>query len=404
MIPPCKSRDRGRKPQSGASDGSPSSGSHGERAYMIINVFSITELFIALLSVTLMAWAATFASILAWRWGRRSAASERTRIEEQSHLVLLVAVVLLAVRLLNWPFFYATLQSFVPEIDGAMCIFGVTEIKRIATRVGELVKPLSFFLMGGFLLLHMLDHRAPTSPLMGRKLIMLAGTAVVVAFDSLLDGFLMLSIVPGQLVSCCTTVTDILGRPSRMVPKATFGQNYQAILEYGYYVSNIFLLAILGGCWAAIKKGILFRRRAALGLICACAAVNATIFLVAQIEVHAPRIMGLPFHHCLYCLWQNVPDTIVMYALFTLGTFATGWALLLDLVARTSREPGGSPRISQRIDRILDTLFGRVAINEHSSSVYHVKEWKRGRQKTAPHSCDLSCSGDSVGSDRGIPR
>jgi hypothetical protein len=303
---------------------------------MIINVFSITELFIALLSVILMAWAATFAAILAWRWGRSSAGSERTHIEEQSHLVLLVAVVLLAVRLLNWPFFYATLQSFVPEIDGAMCIFGVTQIKPAATSVGELVKPFSFFLMGGFLLLHMLDHRSLTSPLMGRKLIMLAGTAVVVVFDSLFDAFLVLSIVPGQLVSCCTTVTDILGRPSGTIPKATFGQNYQAILEYGYYVSNIVLLAILGTCWASIKRGTLVRPRVGVGLICGVAAINAAIFLVTQIEVHAPRIMGLPFHHCLYCLWQYVPDTIVMYVLFILGTFATGWALLLDLVARTS--------------------------------------------------------------------
>jgi len=101
-------------------------------------------------------------------------------------------------------------------------------------------------------------------------------------------------------------------------------------------VSNILLLAVLGWCWAAIKRGHLLRRRAALGLICVCAAVNAIIFVTAQIEFHAPKIMGLPFHHCLYCLWQYVPDTVVMYALFILGTFSTGWALLLDVIARTS--------------------------------------------------------------------
>jgi hypothetical protein len=217
-----------------------------------------------------------------------------------------------------------------------MCIFGVTQIERIATSMGEFVKPVSFFLMGGFLLLHMLDHQAPASPLMGRKLTMLAGTAVVVVFDSLLDAFLILSIAPGQMVSCCTTVTDILARPSRIVPKAAFGENYRPILEYGYYLGNIFLLVVLAACWIALKRGILSRRRAALKFICAFAAINAMIFVVAQIEVHAPRIMGLPFHHCVYCLWQYVPDTVVMHVLFILGTFSSGWALLLDLVAETS--------------------------------------------------------------------
>ncbi len=369
---------------------------------MIINVFSITELFMAVLSMVLMAWAAAFASVLAWRWAKVSAVSERVRIEAQSHLVLLVAIVMLAVRLLNWPFFYATLQSFVPEIDGAMCIFGVTQIKRIATSVGEFVKPVSFFLMGGFLLLHMLDHQAATSPLMARKLILLAGTAVVVVFDSLLDAFLMLSIVPGQLVSCCTTVTDILGRPSRIVPKATLGQNYQAILEYGYYVSNIVLLAILGTCRAAIKRGTLARRRVGLGLICGFAAVNTAIFLVTQIEIHAPRIMGLPFHHCLYCLWQYVPDTMVMYALFVSGNLRNRLGLVVGSNGQNKPESGSSPRISCGIDRILDALLGGVALNERSSSGDCVEEWKRGRQKTAHHRSDLPCRGGPVGSYRRI--
>jgi hypothetical protein len=303
---------------------------------MILNVFSITELLLGLLSLLLMAWAGTMSLVLASRWSRSSTASERSRIEDRSHLIFLVAVVVLGMRLINWPFFYATLRSFIPDIDGAMCIFGVTQVCRIATGLAELVKPLSFFLIGGFFLAHMIDHRTRTSPLMGRNLFFIGCASVVVILDSLLDIYLMLNIAPGQLVSCCTTVTDILDRATRRVPQLIFGPKYASILEYGYYVSNILLLAVLGACWAAIRRGASFPRRTAVGFIFAYAIANAALFLVVQIDVHAPKIMGLPFHHCLYCMWQYVPDTIVMYGLFISGTFATGWCFLLELVTRTS--------------------------------------------------------------------
>jgi hypothetical protein len=55
-------------------------------------------------------------------------------------------------------------------------------------------------------------------------------------------------------------------------------------------------------------------------------------------------MMGLPFHHCLYCLWQYVPDSILMMFLYVLGTFAVGWAFLLDLTGRTGETMKVLPR------------------------------------------------------------
>jgi len=81
-------------------------------------------------------------------------------------------------------------------------------------------------------------------------------------------------------------------------------------------------------------------RRPALGIIFLCAIFNAGIFLLTQIEVHAPRIMHLPYHRCLYCLWQYVPDTILMYSFFILATASTGWAVILDLAGRTKETEG----------------------------------------------------------------
>jgi hypothetical protein len=319
---------------------------------MILNVFSITEIFIGLISLVLMLWAGILSLSLVLRWRAASTVEEKSEVEKRSHLVLLVAVVVLGIRLFNWPLFYATLQSFVPDIDGAMCIFGVTQVKRITTGASEIIKPLSFFLIGAWLLIHVLDQRTETSPLMGRKLLFLSFTALVVIAESLLDIILMFKIAPGTLVSCCTTVTDVLERPTRLLPQAALGPQYEAVLGYGYYGSNILLMVITGIYLTRLRGSSSPRWRAPVaGFLFLWAILNAALFVLAQIEVHAPKIMGLPFHHCLYCLWQYVPDTILMYLLFVLGTSAMGWAFTLDLLGRTGETANALPRF-------LKALYG----------------------------------------------
>lgn len=311
---------------------------------MILNVFSITEIFIGIVSLVLMTWGGILAFSLGLRWRRAASIEQRLEIENRSHLVLLVAVVVLGIRLVNWPLFYVTLQSFVPDIDGAMCIFGVTQVKRILTGIAEIIKPVSFFLIGAWLLLHMLDRRTQTSPLMGAKLLFLSVTALVILVESLLDVVLVFSISPGTLVSCCTTVTDILDRPTRLVPQSLLGPDYTTMLGYGYYASMVVLMAVLAGLLVAKTSSTPPRwQRPVLGILFLCAVGNSVLFVLAQIESHAPAIMGLPFHHCLYCLWQYVPDTILMYLLFVLGTFSIGWAFCLDLFGRAQETTKALP-------------------------------------------------------------
>lgn len=47
--------------------------------------------------------------------------------------------------------------------------------------------------------------------------------------------------------------------------------------------------------------------------------LNCVIGIFAFIEVIAPHVMNLPFHHCLYCLVQKTLDAPVFVALFVLG-------------------------------------------------------------------------------------
>lgn len=293
---------------------------------MILNVFSISEIFVGVLSSALMIWAGIYSLILYRRQGKATGLEEKGRIEDRSYLVFLIAVVVLIVRLLNWPFFYATLQSFIRDIDGAMCIFGVTQVKPLFTKFQEILKPVVFFLIGAWLLIHKLDLATETSPLMRRKLLFLSLLSVVVIADSAGDTVLIMSIKPGFLVSCCTTVTDILTRPTRTTPESLLGPGYTRILEISYVISNLIFLVILGFVrWGRKWHSITPWTGISLLLIFLFALVNGFLFILAQIEVLAPKIMGLPYHHCLYCLWQYVPDSIVTYLLFVLGTFSVGW-------------------------------------------------------------------------------
>jgi len=296
---------------------------------MILNALSITMIFIGVFSALLAIWGGVSSFILYRKSGKTSTPEEKASLEDRSYLVLLIMVIVLLIRLINWPFFYATLQSFIPDIEGAMCIFGVTQVRPGLTRFLELLKPIIFFLIGGWLILNHLDRATKTSPLMRRKLLLLSIINLLVLVDSFGDILLMIGITPESLVSCCTTVTDILNRPTRTTPVSIFGPEYGRPLQALYFITHLALLGFIG---ANLKFRIF--RRPILGLLFLFSILNASLFLLSQIEVFAPAMMHLPFHHCLYCLWQYVPDSILLFGSFSLGTFSVGWGFTTELFGR----------------------------------------------------------------------
>ena len=210
-----------------------------------------------------------------------------------------------------------------------MCIFGVTQVKPGLTRLLEFLKPIIFFLIGGWLILHLLDRSTKTSPLIRRKLLLLSIIGLFVLVDAFGDILLMVGIAPESLVSCCTTVTDISSRPTRTTPVAFFGPEYARPLQVLFFITHLALIGFVG---VSLKFKIF--RRPILGLLFLFSLLNAMLFLLSQIEVFAPAMMHLPFHHCVYCLWQYVPDSIAMYLFFILGTFSVGWGFTTDLFGK----------------------------------------------------------------------
>lgn len=296
---------------------------------MILNALSITMIFIGALSVLLAMWGGISSLILYRKWKRPSGPEAKTSLEDRSYLVFLIMVIVLLIRLINWPLFYVTLQSFISDIEGAMCIFGVTQAKPGLTRLLEFLKPIIFFLIGGWLILHLLDRSTKTSPLIRRKLLLVSIIGLFVLVDAFGDILLMVGIAPESLVSCCTTVTDISNRPTRTTPISIFGPEYGRPLQSLFFITHLALIGFIG---VSLKFKIF--RRPILGLLFLFSLLNGMLFLLSQIEVFAPAMMHLPFHHCVYCLWQYVPDSIAMYLFFILGTFSVGWGFTTDLFGK----------------------------------------------------------------------
>lgn len=269
------------------------------------------------------------------KWEKPLYAEERTDIENRSYLLLLTAAVILSLKLLTWPFFYVTLQSYIPSIRGAMCIFGVTQFYPSMSSALQLFKPLVFFLIGGWLLLNQLDRKTETSPLFRKKFLFLHLISFMVLIDSLGDLMYFTGFNTGSSVACCTTFFDVPERATAVLPLSILGEAYEKYMLPSYYTMNMSLLALMGVSYRGLQNNKLLPPWMTIaGAI--LAVLTAVITIFAMFEVIAPELMGLPYHHCIYCMWQYVPDSVLITALFIIGIFSPCWALLLNIMGRHS--------------------------------------------------------------------
>lgn len=301
---------------------------------MIINIYTLIMLFVGLLSLSLGGFLLYATVRVLSRFETIVPLETKSTFEQKGYLIFLLACVVLSVRMLAWPWFYFMLQSFVSEVPGAMCMFGVTQILPSTVTFLQIIKPISFFMMGGWLLCYYVDKSIPTAPLTRKNLFLLLIVCSVLLTDSIADIYYVLRMKPLMSVSCCATFFDVPLRPSAMIPQAIFGRHFQKILFIVYYLTNIALIALLfttlSKKWlslASLPRKVILYSLAIIGVI------NIPVVIYTYLENIAPRLMQLPYHHCIYCFMGNglVPDAPVMLGLFVIGTFAIGWMGILRL-------------------------------------------------------------------------
>ena len=316
---------------------------------MIVNVFSITMLFIAVLSAALGIFCGIASFSLFLKWGRSLSTEDRTAAEDRAYLVLLVACVVLGIRVLSWPMFYAALHSFVPEVPGAMCIYGVTQVRPGFTKFMQIIKPTVFFLIGAWLLVYLLDRSTKTYPLMRRKFLFLTLVSLVLLVDVGADLRYFTGVDPAP-VFCCTTVYDLPDRPTEQIPRGVLGSEYERFMMPAFYGGNLLLIAltVLMLATRALKTPGP-RRKLLLGGIFVLALFNLPIFFWTLFEKISPVLMGLPYHHCPYCLMETVFDAPLILTLFIVGSFGLGWAFFLEILGSTDETREILPRYLQGV-------------------------------------------------------
>jgi hypothetical protein len=302
---------------------------------MIVNKYSVLMLFMAGLGLALAGVLAATACWAVWRIRAGRGAEEKSAAERSVYLATLVAVVCLTILVITWPLLYTMLQSFVPEVPGAMCIYGVTKVMPVTTALTEAAAPLAIFLLAAWLLLEHV-HRQSGQPLprLGRMLA-LVPVAGSVAFTYGTVLYYVLNMTSLTTVSCCC------GRAASGGPQLQAPAYYlpwllptpaRAIVLNALFFAGVPLLAV----WLLVqsrrrtpaRKGLVRAESAAL-LVAAIALGLASLLEFS--EVLAPLLMRLPFHHCLYCLLLSgkAPDSLLVVANLTLGVFAAGWVAVL---------------------------------------------------------------------------
>ena len=224
----------------------------------------------------------------------------------------------------------------------------------------QIIKPSSFFIMGGWLLCYYVDKSTPTAPLARKNLLFLFIVCGVLLADGIGDIYYVIRMKPLMSVSCCATFFDVPLRPSAMIPQAIFGKNFQKILFIVYYVTNILLIALLftsmSKQWvsvASLPRKIVLYSQYAIGII------NIPVVIYTFIENIAPKLMQLPYHHCIYCFMGNglVPDAPIMLGLFVIGIFAIGWMGILRLMCIKGDAQPVTERLLSKVNNVAAFCF-----------------------------------------------
>jgi len=306
---------------------------------MLINKWSAVMFSMALVSVVLIAYICIAALFTRTKEKRgREADYRQEYIHKKISFVFLTAMILMIIRILSYPLFYAAIQSFVKYMDSAMCMYGVfNSIDGALIYIGA-VKPLAFFFAGGWMIFYFLTRHSKNRTLINNKMTFLFFAVAAVLTDSLGDLFLFLNINPGADVTCCTANIDVPGRMSHILSVYLFGSGYEKLLWVAYYLGNITVFATV--LYLAGRKTSLFQTKKTLVYVFCMGVINFFISWLAFTELISPELMALPYHHCLYCLVQYVPDAGLIIGLLFLGSLGPAWALGLGMIGTDKKTTG----------------------------------------------------------------
>jgi len=95
-------------------------------------------------------------------------------------------------------------------------------------------------------------------------------------------------------------------------------------LSAAYYAINAVM--VLG---LALANRLERPTRKLLSLLLAGAVISLPISALFLVEIAAPTLLHLPYHHCPYDLLPVVPESTLALVFYGVGAFGVGWAFVV---------------------------------------------------------------------------
>ena len=285
---------------------------------MILNTYVVTYLLLSLLSLMAGVVALSAGVRVARRWSPGSSSEQQYQLEKKVYLSMTLVALGFGMRLAMVPLWFFMLQSLVPSIPGAMCLCGVHLLKTPYSFISTAMKFLVPMAYGYWLALNALDRKIETQPLMKRKLYALIPLGAMMGVESFSDLRFLLAVRP-RLVSCCSSVFD--DSSSALIQRMTYS-------GWGWVAGYAAAAAAL----TAAALFLIHRPRHRLAVVLWI--LSPLTFIAFFLAVHtrlSPLFLHAEFHHCVFCVWQKMPDMIAVTAAVCLGC----WATILHAATRT---------------------------------------------------------------------
>ena len=273
---------------------------------MFLNSWSLGLSLAGLIVLVLSLFACRTAVRVLRHWNPASDSNLQIKLENEIWLASTLVEYGLAFQILTLILFVLAADTFCQVIVGAMCATGAL----LANNFGMpalLVKIAGVFLYGFWIVLHKLDIRSETYPLVKIKYIYLLLILPLLFADITLQTLYIAYLSPDIITSCCAVVFGSSTETGRNLLEG-FSQSTLLFLYYG----SILVLAGMGGI--LLKRWFL-----PLAVVFSAGWIwFLGLATIAIITVFSSYIYAMPYHHCPFCILKPEYHYIGFALYFTL--------------------------------------------------------------------------------------
>lgn len=322
---------------------------------MFLSSWSLALTFCGAITLFLIAVAVRTGWRVLRHWNPASDDSLQISLESETWLASTLVEYALVLQILSLLLFIMAADQFSQVIAGAMCATG----SLLANPFGMptlYLKLLGVFLYGFWLLLHQLDIRVETYPLVRIKFIYLLALLPFLFTDLIIQTLYIATLKPDIITSCCSVVFAEAGPDSG---------NLMGIPPRG-----LWLAAYYGTiCWLVLNGTILLkradpgrRRNVLVVLYAVCWSGFFFLALAVVTSILSCYIYAMPNHRCPFCLLKPEYHYIGLGIYFTLigGAFfglSSGVAGVIGRHSDLSSQTASYQRTSIGISLVLLFIF-----------------------------------------------